>query len=165
MVFNLKSVLIAVCLGSAIAVHGHGSGEHGSDTSGSWQVRHMRDEHNIDEFDALSFFTLHDMSGKDIWTKSDILNLYGLLNQEFVGDGSGMGKHEESTEIKEDTKNMVTDKVLALVDADKNGVISLEEWKSFSDAGNELPDFGLGPGHHGDYEYEYEGMKPVDATK
>lgn len=152
--------LVALCLGSAALVQAHGS-DHGSDhvesdPNDSWQVRHMKEEHGFDEFDSLSFFKLHDLDGSDVWSKSDILNLYGLLNQEFVGDGSGMGKHEESTEIKEETKKKVLDTVLLLIDTNKDNQVSLEEWKSFSDAGNELPDFGLGPGHHGDYEYEYE---------
>lgn len=159
MLFSLKSSLAAVlCLGTVVLVHGHGVPSNPGD---SWQVRHMKEEHGFDEFDALSFFQLHDLDGSDVWSKSDILNLYGLLNQEFVGDGSGMGNHDQSTDIKEETKKRVLDSVLTLVDYDKNGEISLKEWKRFSDAGNELPDFGLGPGHHGDYEYEYEGMLAV----
>lgn len=138
---------------SSTAVLSHGIE---SDPNDSWQVRHMKEEHGFDSFDAMSFFKLHDITGKDIWTSTDILNLYGLLNQEFVGDGSGMGKHEESTEIKQETKDKVTSEVLKLLDTNHDGTVSLEEWKVFSDAGNELPDFGLGPGHHGDYEYEYE---------
>jgi hypothetical protein len=43
-----------------------------------------------------------------------------------------------------------------MVDTDNDGIISIDEWKSFMARGGELPDFGLGPGHHGDYEYEYE---------
>lgn len=154
MVFALKSALVAACLGSALLVNGHGIE---SDSTDTWQVRHMKEEHGFDEFDATSFFKLHDMDGNDVWTNNDILNLYGLLNQEFVGDGSGMGKHEESTKIKDETKNEVITSVLGLIDTNKDGLVSLDEWKSFTDAGNELPDFGLGPGHHGDYEYEYEG--------
>lgn len=155
MIFSTRSIFVALYLGITAFVNGHGIESQPGD---SWQVRHMKEEHGFDEFDALSFFQLHDMDGSNVWSKSDILNLYGLLNQEFVGDGSGMGKHEQSTEVKEETKNRVLDGVLALADYDKDGVISLEEWKRFSDAGNELPDFGLGPGHHGDYEYEYEGQ-------
>lgn len=154
MVSGLKSTVAAFALAASALVQAHGVD---SDPNDSWQVRHMKEEHGFDSFDAMSFFKLHDMGGKDVWTQTDILNLYGLLNVEFVGDGSGMGKHEDSTPVKEETKKKVLDTVLGLVDYDKDGKVSLEEWKRFSDAGNELPDFGLGPGHHGDYEYEYEG--------
>lgn len=151
MVALTKTLSFALCASSSVLAHGIES-----DPNDSWQVRHMKEEHGFDSFDAMSFFKLHDMSGKDVWGKNDILNLYGLLNQEFVGDGSGMGKHDESKVIKDETKDKVTSTVLALIDADKDGKISIDEWMQFSNAGNELPDFGLGPGHHGDYEYEYE---------
>jgi hypothetical protein len=116
----------------------------------------MKEEHMIDQFDALSFFTLHDSDGSKTWTDNDILNLYGLLKEEFVGDGTGMGRHEDSLAITQQVKDFVLKAVLDLIDTDNNGVISLEEWRVFTDKGGTLPDFGLGPGHHGDYEYEYE---------
>ncbi|KAA8915519.1 hypothetical protein TRICI_002324 [Trichomonascus ciferrii] len=122
----------------------------------SWQVRHMREEHMMDSFDALSFFTLHDSDGSKTWTDNDILNLYGLLKDRVVGDGSGLGKADQNAEITEETKDFVLKTVLGMVDADNDGVITLDEWRVFTDKGGELPDFGLGPGHHGDYEYEYE---------
>ncbi|ANB15852.1 Ssp120p [Sugiyamaella lignohabitans] len=122
----------------------------------SWQVRHMKEEHGFDQFDALSFFTLHDSDGSKTWTSNDILNLYGLLNDKVVGDGTGMGKHEETENIPQSTKDHVLKTVLGMIDTDNDGIISLEEWRIFTERGGELPDFGLGPGHHGDYEYEYE---------
>lgn len=123
----------------------------------SWQVKHMKSEHGFDNFDALSFFKLHDADRSNTWTGDDILNLYGLQNKNIqVGDGTGMGKMEETKEISDETKNAVVKQVLALIDINKDGVISLDEWRIFTDKGGELPDFGLGPGHHGDYEYEYE---------
>ena len=46
---------------------------------------------------------------------------------------------------------------LRLVAGDDKGFITREEWERFAGAsGKELPDFGTGPGHHGDDEYEYE---------
>lgn len=122
----------------------------------AWQVWHMREEHALDEFDSVSFFTLHDLDGSGTWTPNDVLNLYGLLNEKFVGDGDGMGEHKDSRELPQETKELVLKTVLDLVDYNKDGIISQDEWKQFSDAGNVLPDFGLGSGHHGDYEYEYE---------
>ncbi|CAN6631822.1 hypothetical protein TRVA0_013S01486 [Trichomonascus vanleenenianus] len=122
----------------------------------SWQVRHMKEEHMIDSFDALSFFTLHDSDGSNTWTTNDIINLYGLLKEQVVGDGTGMGKHEQTEGIPQATKDFVLKTVLDMIDTDRDGVITLEEWRVFTQKGGELPDFGLGPGHHGDYEYEYE---------
>lgn len=111
----------------------------------------------MDDFDPLSFFTLHDLDGSRTWQAGDILNLYGLLNKnEFVGAGDGMGAHEKSVEITQETKDMVSKTVLGLIDFNNDGIITEDEWDQFSKAGNTLPDFGLGPGHHGDYEYEYE---------
>lgn len=125
-------------------------------TSDSWQVRHMREEHGIDSFDAYSFFTLHDSDNSKTWTSNDILNLYGLLRDSQVGAGTGMGVAEQSEPITQETKDKVLKTVLSLMDSDEDGVVSLEEWRIFTNKGGELPDFGLGPGHHGDYEYEYE---------
>lgn len=53
-------------------------------------------------------------------------------------------------------KDEVVTKVLALLDRDGSGFVTLEEWMGFCREGGVLPDFGLGPGHHGDDEYEYE---------
>ncbi|VVT56230.1 uncharacterized protein SAPINGB_P004905 [Magnusiomyces paraingens] len=123
----------------------------------SWQAWHMREEHALDSFDSASFFTLHDLDGSGTWTPNDILNLYGLLNDKMVGAGDGMGEHKESKEIPQATKDLVLKTVLEMVDTDGDGVISQEEWRKFSEEDKKLlPDFGLGPGHHGDYEYEYE---------
>lgn len=123
----------------------------------SWQSWHMREEHGMEDFDTLSFFTLHDLDGSNTWGASDILNLYGLLNKdEVVGSGDGMGAHENSVQITQKTKDMVSSTILELIDYNKDGIITADEWTQFSKAGNLLPDFGLGPGHHGDYEYEYE---------
>ena len=36
------------------------------------------------------------------------------------------------------------------------GSVSRDEWMRQIQAGKRLPDFGYGPGHHGDIEYEYE---------
>jgi CRISPR/Cas system-associated endonuclease/helicase Cas3 len=46
--------------------------------------------------------------------------------------------------------------VLKLYDTDHDGAITLQEFHQGTANGIKLPDFGLGPGHHGDDEYEYE---------
>lgn len=53
-------------------------------------------------------------------------------------------------------KDDVAVKVMKLFDRDFNGVVDYEEFTQASAEGVVLPDFGLGPGHHGDDEYEYE---------
>lgn len=45
---------------------------------------------------------------------------------------------------------------MELMGHDKSGLITKDEWMAFCEKGGTLPDFGLGPGHHGDDEYEYE---------
>jgi hypothetical protein len=47
-------------------------------------------------------------------------------------------------------------KVLELYDKDRSGTISFAEFLVGDAHGIKLPDFGYGPGHHGDDEYEYE---------
>ena len=64
---------------------------------------------------------------------------------------------EESKQISAEDREKVTREVFKLYDEDKNGVIEREEWvRKNNEEGVRLPDFGLGPGHHGDYEEEYE---------
>jgi hypothetical protein len=46
--------------------------------------------------------------------------------------------------------------VFKIFDPTQTGRITKEAFIEKSRAGQQLPDFGLGPGHHGDDEYEYE---------
>ena len=48
------------------------------------------------------------------------------------------------------------DRVLEIFDVERTGVITKDQFLRYIQAGRKLPDFGLGPGHHGDDEYEYE---------
>lgn len=48
------------------------------------------------------------------------------------------------------------DEVIKKFDRDMSGTISFAEYTIGSAQGITLPDFGFGPGHHGDDEYEYE---------
>lgn len=122
----------------------------------TWQEHHMKIEHGVDSFDARAFFVLHDSDNSKTWTRDDILNLYGINKQKTVGDGSGMGTSEESTDITPEVQEKVYQSILDLLDRNGDGKISIDEWRMFYDGGGKLPDFGLGPGHHGDYEHEYE---------
>lgn len=58
--------------------------------------------------------------------------------------------------MPQDKKDAVAVAVMKLMDHDESGLITREEWMAFCEKGGSLPDFGLGPGHHGDDEYEYE---------
>ena len=122
----------------------------------SWEEWHMKSEHGLDDYDADSVFQLHLSSKKDALTRKDILNMYGLLRTEVVGSGDGMGSHDESEGITDATKEEIIDKVLSMCDYNKDGEITLDEWRRFSKNGDRLPDMGVGVGHHGDFEYEYE---------
>mmetsp|Transcript_4145 Transcript_4145/g.4061 ORF Transcript_4145/g.4061 Transcript_4145/m.4061 type:complete len:221 (-) Transcript_4145:535-1197(-) len=122
----------------------------------SWQNWHMIEEHQMDQYDTDSFFKIHDLKNKGTWSRDDILNLYGLLRESVVGDGSGMGEHSHQQEsITQEAKDHVVNSILELIDTNGDKQISLDEWRQFSKKG-ELPDFGYGQGHHLDFETEYE---------
>ncbi|ODQ66344.1 hypothetical protein NADFUDRAFT_11427, partial [Nadsonia fulvescens var. elongata DSM 6958] len=146
----------------------------------SWQSQHMQSEHGLESYDPESFFQLHVSSESatkksGAWSAKDILNIYGLTRDKVVGSGDGMGRHEDHDHdhgkgddhetIDEATKKRVVDEVLALCDFDGDKTVTLDEFLRFSRGESpsakgvgmkELPDMGVGIGHHGDYEYEYE---------
>lgn len=101
------------------------------------------EEHHISGFDASTFFNLHDYDSTGVWTAPDIRRTYGLADP-------------STASISETKKQMVVQTVLDMFDIDKNGEISLEEFTAKDAQNIKLPDFGMGPGHHGDDEYEYE---------
>lgn len=123
---------------------------------GSWQKWHMKEEHGMDDADNDSVFKLHDTRNAGSLSRLDILRMYGLQREEVVGEGNGMGSHDETEVVGEETKNKVVNTVMGLMDTDNDGEISLEEWRAYSKDGREFPDFGLGAGHEYDFEEEYE---------
>ena len=56
----------------------------------------------------------------------------------------------------EQTKANAVKEVISIFDPDGTGQITRPQFLKQIKAGKKLPDFGLGPGHHGDIEYEYE---------
>ena len=58
--------------------------------------------------------------------------------------------------IAPDKKDDVVRAVLDIFDKDLSGTVSFAEYTIGTSRGLSLPDFGFGPGHHGDDEYEYE---------
>lgn len=102
------------------------------------------EEHHIQNFDPASFFTLHDFDGSGSWTPDEIRRTYGL-------------EDESSKDVPSSKKESIVTEVLQVWDADGDGRISRDEWmKGWVGQGKRLKDFGTGPGHHGDDEYEYE---------
>lgn len=123
----------------------------------TWQQWHMKEEHDIDSADPESFFKIHDFRKASSLNREDILRIYGLLRDEVIGDGDGMGSHDESEGISPELKDQVVSKILYLMDSDKDGEVSLEEFLKYSKNGeNEFPDVGVGIGHHLNFEEEYE---------
>ena len=103
----------------------------------------MAEEHHISNMDPSAFFTLHDYSNTNIWTPADIRRTYGLDD-------------ESTKEVAEERKAEIVRTVVELFDGDGDGVVGREEWLGGWREGKRLGDFGTGPGHHGDDEYEYE---------
>jgi hypothetical protein len=101
------------------------------------------EEHHIQGFDSGTFFTLHDFDSTGAWSPEDIRRMYGFYD-------------ESTSHISNMDKSSAVDTVLSLFDADRSGTISYAEFTIASAKGVTLPDFGYGPGHHGDDEYEYE---------
>lgn len=122
----------------------------------SWQSWHMLEEHGLDQFDAGTFFKIHDVANKGSWDSNDILNIYGLLRESVVGDGSGMGDHHDLETITQESKAHVISSILKLVGKESDQKITAKEFDEFIAGGGELPDFGYGQGHHYDFEREYE---------
>lgn len=150
-------ILVGLLMAAVTCAHGsHEESKKKPDTL-SWQNWHMLEEHQLDQYDTDTFFKLHDMQAKGSWSKADILNLYGLLRESIVGDGSGMGEHTHNDlKITQEAKDYVVQEILKLIDTNNDGEISLQEWRQFSEKRGILPDFGYGQGHHLDFESEYE---------
>jgi len=131
---------------AALAI-AHGGGAHQKplevDPNADWATRHLAEEHHISNFDAGAFFSLHDFDANGVWDRDEILTTYGLKDQSTKG-------------ISQEKREEVVSEVLKLIDKNGDRQVTKEEWTEFINGGSTLPDFGLGPGHHGDDEYEYE---------
>jgi hypothetical protein len=71
------------------------------------------------------------------------MKTYGLLDS-------------SNAHLTTDQKENVVREVLKLFNPSGSGTVTRDEWMSQTQTGFRLPDFGYGPGHHGDIEYEYE---------
>lgn len=122
----------------------------------TWEQWHMKQEHGLDEFTPEVFFDLHDIKSKGYLDKNDVLNAYGLSRDEVVGKGDGLGSHDDSEVIDEEKKASIFSKIMLLMDSDIDQKITREEYLKFAENGEGFPDLGVGVGHHGDFEHEYE---------
>lgn len=103
----------------------------------------MREEHHIDNFDPSSFFTLHDFNSDGSWTRDEVHRMLGFNDP-------------STASIPSSTKDDAVNRVFELFDELNDGHIARSSWVKGIYEGRRIPDFGLGPGHHGDDEYEYE---------
>ncbi|KAJ4414560.1 hypothetical protein N0V82_007855 [Gnomoniopsis sp. IMI 355080] len=143
----LSAILTTLALGGACLAHGD-HGEHSQkpivSENANWMTKHMAEEHHAADFDASSFFALHDYDSDGQWEGQEILRTYGLMD-------------ESNKHVTDERKTEIVNEVLRLIDNNKDGVINRDEFDVFiNHEGGTLPDFGTGPGHHGDDEYEYE---------
>ncbi|KAK2746347.1 hypothetical protein FQN57_003229 [Myotisia sp. PD_48] len=139
---GIRNILIT-CLTLYSSVQAHGS-HPAQDTSNlDWPTKHMIEEHHISSFDDKSFFALHDYDDSGVWTTDEVRRTYGLDDESNAG-------------VSEERKQNMLREVFNLFDPLKTGVISQHDYLRLTKEGKKLPDFGLGPGHHGDMEYEYE---------
>ena len=116
-----------------------------SDSAARLQMLIAAEEHHISNFDAASFFSLHDYDDNGSWDQSEILKTYGMNDP-------------SAKDVPQEKKDEILREVLKLMDHNENGQIDKHEWLQFTGEGRKgtLPDFGLGPGHHWDMEMEYE---------
>lgn len=140
-----------VCAGLGLASAAFGHGDHGSgsqrpivDEHASWMVKHMAEEHHAADFDAASFFALHDFDADGTWELEEIQRTYGMMD-------------DSNKNLTPERKDELGRQIIDLMDTSRDGVISRDEFLHYIDVKRKtLPDLGTGPGHHGDDEYEYE---------
>ncbi|KAL7272920.1 hypothetical protein RUND412_004254 [Rhizina undulata] len=137
-----RSICLATVVLGAIGCAAHGVHHDEKEGDLSWAERHLQEEHHIYNFDAGAFFQLHDYDNSGTWTRPEVLRTYGL--------------EQEDSDVSNETKDHVWRTISKQMDYNRDGEITLDEFRRFTLVGYTLPDFGLGPGHHGDAEYEYE---------
>ena len=82
----------------------------------------------MDNYNAGAFFLLHDFDSSGGWSADEVRRLYGL-------------EDESNKDLPEARKQEVVDKIFALFDENKNGVIEKDEFLRKDAAGLRLPDF------------------------
>ncbi|EXJ84714.1 hypothetical protein A1O3_05384 [Capronia epimyces CBS 606.96] len=140
----MKPILAAAAvLVTLVSAHGSHSQEELANPAEDWALYHMQEEHHISNFDPTSFYSLHDFNNDGAWTPDEVRRTYGLDDESLKGTPA-------------DVKDRVVLEVFKLFDPSGLGIITRDQWLNGIRAGKKLPDSRLGPGHHGDDEYEYE---------
>ncbi|GMM45319.1 Ssp120 protein [Pichia kluyveri] len=162
----MKGLYSIIALLSVVLAHGSHEETYNKDReynepipeeyNGSWEQWHMAHEHQLDDYTPDAFFQIHAVTDPKYLMTNDILRMYGLQRDEVVGQGDGMGNHDNSELVSPELKNKVIDKILGMIDTDHDGKISMEEYLEYATNGGQFPDFGIGPGHEYDFEEEYE---------
>ncbi|KAF8474602.1 hypothetical protein BDZ91DRAFT_269312 [Kalaharituber pfeilii] len=138
---RLLTLAATAALASLAAAHGiHSDADH-DHTGLSWAEIHMLEEHHIANYDPASFFHLHDFDDSHTWTPQEILRTYGI---------------DRDSDVPQAKQDEIVKTLMAEMDLDNDGGITLDEFLAYHADGKKLPDFGVGVGHHGDDEYEYE---------
>lgn len=138
------TTILLLLLPTPLLAHtGHSQAPLTTNADSDWATRHLAEEHHISNFDPGAFFTLHDFDASLSWSADEIRRMYGLDDESNHG-------------VDEAKKAEVVRRTLEVFDKDRNGVVERGEWMEGWRGGKRLEDFGLGPGHHGDDEYEYE---------
>ncbi|KAI1404450.1 hypothetical protein F4819DRAFT_124620 [Hypoxylon fuscum] len=139
---------ILITAGLVCRALGHGDHSGGSqkpmvNENANWMTKHMAEEHHISDFDASSFFVLHDYDADGHWESEEILRTYGLMDESNKG-------------VPQSRRTEIERELLHLLDTNGDGLVTRDEFVAFIEGGKTLPDMNTGPGHHGDDEYEYE---------
>ncbi|KAF8337071.1 uncharacterized protein EI90DRAFT_2968818 [Cantharellus anzutake] len=133
-----------------IAAHAgeHDQQESVSDTTQNYALKHMASEHHIDSFDVGAFFSLHDLDRNGVLDAAEIEAIYGVHHTDSQ-------KKSPSEAVHAAKAQRIVREVLAKIDTNRDGVISLEEFEAAGLAA--LPDYSnLGAeGHHYDEESEF----------
>jgi len=139
--------LSLLVLARNVLSHGDHGMKPGEDIK-AYAQRHMSSEHHIDSFDLRSFFQLHDLNRDGYWDKDEVEAIYGVHHVY----SQKKSKDDEEHQKKADH---ISGTVLNLVDQNRDGKISPEEFEAVGLDG--LPNFdSMGAeGHHYDIESEF----------
>jgi len=145
---TISSLFLLGLIHTARAHGEHGGGAKPGETVQQYAQRHMSSEHHIDSFDLRSFFHLHDLNSDGFWDKEEIEAIYGVHHI--------YSKKKSQDDIEHQKKaDTISSAVLTLLDTDKDGKVTPEEFEAVGLDG--LPNFdSLGAeGHHYDIESEF----------
>ncbi|OCH88752.1 hypothetical protein OBBRIDRAFT_794915 [Obba rivulosa] len=145
--YLFSGLVFLVSLRLANAHGGHDEPATG-ETVQQYAQRHMSSEHHIDSFDVPSFFQLHDLNRDGFWDREEVEAVYGVHHLYSQKKSKDEIEHQKKAEY-------IVDTVLKRIDTDKDGKVSLDEFKVVGLEG--LPNFDdLGAeGHHYDVESEF----------